>query len=258
MEVMNRKKTGFAVICGGLIFTLGTGVALAAKPETQGAPQNIKEDIMIKTDYRFLPDPEIYARYSGYGITISDDGEMLLYKGQSVRLFVDEKSAADAFYSNGAGTVDLAVIRNASGNITAIENISEVQAQEYRNAFSGDDIETAYRAQDLAGNKYEQYAAYGITLSSDGNVLYYNGQRVKFFVDGFTMGYSEALWSDEAGTINLSVVRRSNGEIAAIEPITEEKAREYRSAQEEYEQNILNGLDEKIDKRMRELYGETE
>lgn len=262
----SKKKAGFAIVFGALIITMGTGFAFAANAETQGQPEiikeDIKEDITISPDfsyaYKFLPNPEIYAKYSSYGITISDDGEMLLYNGQRVRLFVDEHSDVEAFFLDEAGTVDLTVIRNAAGNITGIESISEDKAQEYRSAFFADDLNTANKPQDIIGqNKYEQYLAYGITLSADDQVLHYNDQRVKLLVDELSDGSFEAFWFDEAGTVNLSVVRSSTGQITAIESISEEKAQKYHSAADEYEQNVLNGLDEKIAERMKELYPES-
>lgn len=253
----SKKKAGFVIVCGALIITMGTSFAFAAKAETQDQPEiikeDVKEDITISPDfsygYKFLPDPKIYAKYSTYGITISDDGEMLLYNGQRVRLFVDEYSDVEAFFLDEAGTIDLTVIRNASGSITGIESISEDKAREYRSAFFADDLNATTNTQDTTDqNKYGQYSSYGITLSTDGEVLYYNNQRVKLFVDELSDGTFKAFWVDEAGTVNLSVVRGSNGQITAIESISEEKAQEYH--------NLMNGIDEKIDERMKELFPE--
>lgn len=262
---MSKKKVGLTVLCGALILTLGTGFTFAVNAQTQGLPENIqeniKEDITVSPNlsfaYGFLPDPAIYSQYSSFGIAISDDGKMLIYNGQRVRLFVDEHSEDEAFFWDGAGAVDLSVIRNAAGTITGIDSLSEAKAQEYRYAFFADDINTTTNTQNTtAKNKYEQYSAFGIVLSSNGEILQYNGQRVKLFVDMLSDGSFETFWADEAGTINLSVVRNSTGKITAIESISSEKAQEYNLAAKEYEQNTLNGLDEKIAERLKALYPE--
>lgn len=268
---MRKKKAGFAVLCGMLMLTLGTGFAFAAKAETQNQPTHIKEEIRISAE--FLPNPATYAPYASYGITISEDGKRLLYNGQSVRLFTDEASEAEAFFLNNAGALDLAVTRNAAGNIIGIERISAQKAQDYRSAFFDDDLSAAITPEEIpqeiakevvtdtaketvGQSKYEQYSAYGILLSADEKSLLYNGQRVKLLADMHSDGSFETYWSDEAGTVLLSVVRNAAGQITAIEPITEKQAKEYGSALDAYEQNALSGLNEKVEKRMKERLSE--
>lgn len=243
---MDKKKSGAAVLCGALMLTLGTGAVFAAGAETSDQRPVEGENFAPTTDfvYMFLPDPEIYSVYSPYGITISEDGRKLLYNGRSVRLFVDD-SDAEAFYSDDAGEMDLSVIRNTKGGITGIEQISGSKAQEYREAFFGNDInpnedarEIAYETvaeivQESAGkDKYKQYAAYGIRLSEDGGVLYCNGKRVRLFIDKLSDGSFETFWTDEAGTENLSAVRDLAGKIKGIESIPEEKAQKYFSLED--------------------------
>lgn len=278
---MSNKKSSLVILCGVLILTCGTG--FAAKAKTQSPHQIMKEDIMLSPNssyaYKFLPDPEIYAKYSTYGITISDNREMLFYNGQKVRLFVDEYSDVEAFFLDETGTIDLTVIRNVTGNIIGIENLSEEKAQQYRSSFFADGLNTVNKTQNITAqnkyeydtslaydntqdiigqNKYDQYSAYGITLSEDGNILYYNGQRVKLLVDKLSGDSFKTFWVDEAGIVNLSVIRGLTGQITTIESISEEKAQQYHSAASEYEENILNGLDEKIENRIKALYLENE
>lgn len=260
---MNRKKAGAAVLGGVLILTLGTGSAFAAKADTQAPPkiiqenisEDIKEGVTVSPDfsfgYGFLPDPEVYSQYSSYGITVSDDGKML-YNGRRVRLFVDEHSDAPAFFLDEAGALDLTAARNAAGKITGIEQLSKEKAQEYRFDFFADDIqastnkydttaaretattqETVTTKDNVGKNKYEQYASYGVSLSSNGEVLQYNGQRVKLFVDKLSDGSFETFWVDKAGTVNLSVARNSSGAITAIESLSEAEAQKYNSSTDE-------------------------
>jgi len=263
---MSRKKAGLAVLCGVLIFTLGTGFAFAANesPQNQNVnpPEIIEEDIVISpwNSFGFLPNPDIYAKYAVFGISISDDGTKLLYEGQPVRLFVDEKSEAEAFYLDEAGGTNLSVVRNAAGAITGIESITEQKAQEYQAAFFADEPGNVRAAQDSAPtgqNKYDQYQPFGITYSATAEALYFNGKRVKLFVDQYADGWFGAFWTDDAGTVNLAVIRDTSGQITSIESISDEKAQEYRIAADENEQNVSNGQDEKIAEKMKELYPES-
>lgn len=256
---MSKRRTGAVIFCGALILTIGTGFAFSADAKTLDSPQIMAgEDTASPFAYGFSPDREVYSQYSSLGITISDDGEMLLYNGQRVRLFVDEHSDTEAFFLDEAGTLDLNVIRNTAGNITDIENISEQRAKEYRSAFfDGDNkssVEVQDAVQDITGeNKLEQYTEYGIVLSAD-NHISYNGQPVKLLVDLLSDGIFETYWVDEAGTVNLSVIRDTSGQITGVESITDEKAQEYRSAADEYPQIDLDSLEEKIESKMKALY----
>lgn len=271
---MRRKKVGVAVLGCALMLTLGTGLAFAAnieKPEAP-APSGLgNEDTMAPFFYSFRPNPETYLQYSSYGVSISDDGELLLYNGQRVRLFVDEHSDTEAFFYDKAGELNMSVIRNAAGSITGIERIPEQEAQQYLSAFFAGDTKASVEVQETAhetvdetvqvtkqgttdGNKFELYSAYGVMLSADGEGMYHNGQRVKFFVDEISDGNYETFWTDEAGTANLLAVRNSTGQITAIESISEEQAQKYLTSLEERKQKILNGLDDKVEARIKELY----
>ena len=84
--------------------------------------------------------------------------------------------------------------------------------------------------------------AYGVKPSTDGNVLNYNGQRVKLLADMLLDGSFETYWYDQDGTVSLSVVRDVAGEITDVERISEKQAEKYYSALEEYEENALKAL----------------
>lgn len=264
---MNKKKTGLSILCGVLTLTLGMSFTLAAKAETQKPPALIQEDIKedLAFSYGLVPDPQIYSRYSGFGITISEDGQHLLYNGQRVRLFADEGSREQAFFSDDTGELDLAVTRNEDGSIAGIESISADKAQKYRSAFFADDVRAASIAQnasvsngrDTGGKtKYDAYLAYGIELSADGETLYYNGERVKLLLDILSDGSAETYWTDESGTASLSVVRASDGQITGIGRISEEQAQEYRAALAAREKKALDGLEERVENQIKEMFPE--
>ncbi len=224
----NKKKTGTAVLCGLLMLTLGTGAAFAAGEENGKSPEIIKEKIVTSVSFR--PDPDIYAAYAPFGITVSEDGAKLLYEGRPVRLFADDKSDEEAFYLDEAGTVNLSAVRNAAGTITGIESITAKKAKEYQEAFFGEEQNavSAVQENEMEGsNKYDRYRTLGITYSAEDEVMYFKGQKVKVFVDRYADGEFEALWTDESGTANLSVVRDKSGKITGIESMSDENAQRY-------------------------------
>ena len=259
MDTRN-KKAGAAILCCVLMLTLGTGAALAAYAETKVPPELISEDVAVKTAISFHPDPDTYAAYAAFGITVSADGTKLLYQGQPVRLFVDEQAADDTFYLDAAGSMSLSAVRDAAGKLTGVEQLSAQKAQDYEDAFYADEhgaIPAAPNSAPAGLNKYDQYQPFGVTYSAENGVRYWGGQRVKLLVDEYEAGWLGAFWVDDAGTVNLEVVRDTSGQITGIESITDEKAQEYRAAADR-QQNDLDGLEERVaqrvEQRMKELY----
>lgn len=251
---MSKKKSGLAVLCGALVLTLGTGGAFATNAKTQIPPagKNQSTAFAPSTAVSFLPNPDVYAAYAAFGITISEDGTKLLYDGQPVRLFADDGSDTEAFYLNEAGHANLSAVRNGAGQITGIQSISAQKAQAYQDAFFADerfanvqDRVTVQENVTVGPNKYEQYQPFGVTYSEADEALYYNGQRVKSFVDQLEDGWFGTLWTDAAGTVNLAAIRDGVGEITGIESISDEKAQEYWSKANDYEQDIVDRLEKK-------------
>lgn len=259
MDTRN-KKAGAAILCCVLMLTLGTGAAFAANAETKIPPELISEDITVKTAISFHPDPDTYAAYAPFGITVSADGTKLLYQGQPVRLFVDEQAADGAFYLDAAGSMNLSAVRDAADKITGVEQLSAQKAKDYEDAFYADEngaIPASSNSVPTGLNKYDQYQPFGVTYSAENSVLYWGGQRVKLLVDEYEAGWLGAFWVDDAGTVNLEVVRDASGQITGIESIPDEKAQEYRAAADR-QQNDLDGLEERVaqrvEQRMKELY----
>ncbi len=269
---MSKKKAGAAVLCGALILTLGTGFTFAASAANAGtqAPVLHKKDPLVVTPWiavdGFVPSPDIYAPYAAFGITISDDGQKLLYEGQPVRQFVDESADGWAFYFDDAGSRNLSAVRNAAGEVTGIESITAQKAQEYYDGFFEEERSgSSPKAQDIAEiqenvqsgpDKYEKYQPFGITYSATDGALYFNGQRVKFLIDQPVGAGAETLWTDDAGTANLAAIRDASGQLTGMQSISDEKALEYQTAADEYAQNALNGLDERIEARVNAKFAE--
>lgn len=270
---MGRKRAGVAVLGGALLLTMGTGVAFAANTEPQRPPEAVKVNTVAapRLPVAFLPDPAVYAPYAGFGVAISEDGTQLLYEGQPVHLFVDEGADAETFYLDGAGTADLSVARNAAGEITGLEQITAQQAQAYQDTFFAEEgggsalTDSQVEVRDnvevldtvrVGPDKYDQYQPFGIAYSQTDETLHFQGQRVKCLVDQDADGWFATLWTDDAGTVNLEAVRDASGQITGVEPISDEKAQEYRSAADRYEQDLMDGLEEEIANRLNERYPE--
>ena len=116
------------------------------------------------------------------------------------------------------------------------------------------------------GYVYENYQKMDLSEQNGFQSLYFMNSTMseetlkaavkKLFADMLSDGSFEVYWFDEAGTVNLSVVRSASDQITAIESITEKQAEEYRSALDIYEQNALIGLDDKVSEKVNNQFPE--
>ena len=264
------KKTGIAVLCGVLLLTFGTGFASAANEDADNAPKAIYTQESFSYGYRFQPTPEIYGKYFSMGLSISEDGKKLLYNGQKVKLFVDEYADGQAFYYDEEGTVNLRAAYNSSGKITGLSTLAEEEAKKIRAAFFQDDIKSEINSDNSDDDvnsesapkesKFDSYAPFGITLNADKNIMYFNGQRVRLFVDkNESENYYYTAWQDKEGTVDLSVLRDSSGQIKYIVTLSKEAAQYYVKDIESagmLSEDELNALEDKITQRVTEKMNE--
>lgn len=265
MDTRN-KKAGAAVLCVILVLTLGTGAAFAANAGTQDRPEDYRDHaIEVKPGIAVMfseLNPEIYAPYAAFDLSISEDGSQLLYQGQPVRMFVDEEAPSQAFYLNESGTLNLLAVRNDAGEVTAIESITAKKAQEYKEAFFESEYQdrtqeketvTVMDNETVGPDKYEQYQPFGVICSAEDGGMYYNGQRVKLLVDEYEAGWFGTFWTDDAGSVNLEVIRDASGQISRIESISDEKAQEYLSASDHRNEGLEEKVEQRVEQRMRAL-----
>lgn len=275
--IMKIKKfsTCTMIIAFAVVATVGSTFATsaAAAENEPYDPVFTKEHIVLSPDYtyayKFLPAPDIYAKYSSYGISISDDGNTLLYNGQKIKLFMDPDSDTEAFYYDEDGAACLSVSRDSSGKITGINTVSKKDAETYRDAFFGYDATNGNVINGIKdgvkneagtnGTKYDEYLPYGITLDAEKDSIYFNGQRVRMLVDERKKdGFFYTFWTDEAGTVDLSVVRDSSNRITRIETLSKEKAQEYLESARRQEQDEPEDLEDRVteraEKRIHDLY----
>ena len=204
------------------------------------------------------------------GLSISEDGKKLLYNGQKVKLFVDEYADGQAFYYDEEGMVNLSAAYNFSGKISGLSILAEDEAQKIRAAFFKDDIKSEINSDNSDDdvnsepapkeNKFDSYAPFGITLNADKNIMYFNGQRVRLFVDkNESENYYYTAWQDKEGTVDLSVLRDSSGQIKYIVTLSKEAAQYYVKDIESagmLSEDELNALEDKITQRVTEKMNE--
>lgn len=75
-----------------------------------------------------------YDKYARFGLTCSEDDGILTFNGQRVKFMIDWPAgeSPDVLWTDDAGTVNLAAVLDASGEVTGIEIISEEKAGEYQ------------------------------------------------------------------------------------------------------------------------------
>lgn len=98
---------------------------------------------------------------------------------------------------------------------------------ESKNTFQ---ISTNYKSDNIdtmtALSIFDKYKKNGITYNPEKNAIFFNGQRVKQFVDGgayYSGGgfWCDSYYNDEQGTLYLHVVRNGQGSIEGIEIMSE-------------------------------------
>ncbi len=82
-----------------------------------------------------------YEAYQPYGITYSATDGGLYFHGQRVKFLIDQPAGGspEAWWTDAAGTVNVASTRDASGQLTGLARISDEEAQQYQSA--ADDYE---------------------------------------------------------------------------------------------------------------------
>ena len=88
----------------------------------------------------------------------------------------------------------------------------------------------------------------------------FNGQRVRLFVDkNESENYYYTAWQDKEGTVDLSVLRDSSGQIKYIVTLSKEAAQYYVKDIEsagKLSEDELNALEDKITQRVTEKMNE--
>lgn len=117
-----------------------TGVSVMSEKEAQKCRAKFFEEDTDGSNQEPLENGKKYEQYASFGISFRAEEDAMYFKGQKVRVFVDESDGwYPAFWTDETGTADLAVTRNSSGQITGIETLPEEKAERYL-AAAGKDV----------------------------------------------------------------------------------------------------------------------
>ncbi|MFR3825069.1 MULTISPECIES: hypothetical protein [Hungatella] len=109
-----------------------TGVSVMSEKEAQKCRAKFFEEDTDGSNQEPLENGKKYEQYASFGISFRAEEDAMYFKGQKVRVFVDESDGwYPAFWTDETGTADLAVTRNSSGQITGIETLPEEKAERY-------------------------------------------------------------------------------------------------------------------------------
>lgn len=215
--IMKTKRTTlFSIILACLsIFTAAGMFATSAIASNKNPGENAVESTFTQNQ----ADPELYAVYEPFGLTVEEKTGKLYYNGELVRCFNDavptkNLSTKAIGYYEESGVVDVRAIRGNFANSYELSGLEALSPTE----FNTRDIpgHTKYSAGESA-NMFDVYEAFGLKYDETKKALFYEGKRVRLFWDSRTSDAkpadSEKLFSsnlsnwDAEGTIDLYTVR---------------------------------------------------
>lgn len=200
---------------------------------------------------------ESFEKYKDYHVIYDADQDAVFYNGKRVKLFVEFKTEkADSFSyafdlcyrdSNTDSTLYLEAVKDKNGKVTGIrllnkeiardllEEMEEArpqmssgqeQAIDLENRGETDGNKTSSYKEDLS-KSFEPYSACQVIYNKAQNAVYYNGKRVKLFVD-FGTAYAFDFYFQDGNTdstLYLEAVKDKNGKVTGIGLLDEEIAR---------------------------------
>ena len=138
-----------------------------------------------------------FSNYAKYGLSYDANHDLLYYQGKLVRILEDEivvdanSSSHLAFY-NPEGAVDVRALRDSAGELTGLEALSEAEfAARDLTAWTDSSVTvtqiTATAGEELPREEREAffapYAAHGLRYDAENDLLFYQDQQVRKFVD---------------------------------------------------------------------------
>ena len=181
------------------------------------------------------------AQYKAVGVTM--EGWDYYYKGKLVNIFLDLHRPDNSIITlnmNPEGTVNIKIVRDKSGKITGVTELTQEEIEEL---FGEDDGQDWDWDQDWDDEEWdwdwdnekwaeeekrlaEEYAAHGV-IRQDGKNYYYQGRPVYIFLDRRTDGGGlYTLNMNPEGTVNIRIVRDKSGKITGVAELTREEIKE--------------------------------
>ena len=184
------------------------------------------------------------AQYKAVGVTM--EGWDYYYKGKLVNIFLDLHRPDNSIITlnmNPEGTVNIKIVRDKSGKITGVTELTQEEIEDLFGEDDGQDWDWdqdwdqdwddeewdwdwdnekwAEEEKQLA----EEYAVHGV-IRQDGKNYYYQGKPVYIFLDRRTDGGLYTLNMNPEGTANIKIVRDKSGKITGVAALTQEEIKE--------------------------------
>ena len=234
-------KKGMFLIC----VLLAALLAVPALAQSTGVYVNGKTYVITGSDGTYEMDGMTFV-IEGDTITVTRPGEEELrlsleaaeetdvvegaVSGSSVTVYaVEDAGEADDGKIHMIFTEDVQTENTASvgkvtvyscsedeGSIHVVEDVSDAitSSEMYTVTYSGSDLTEEYSA----------YAQYGLGYDSTGNILYYQGKRVRVFEDGWALDDNSAAtleYFDDEGEVDVRGLRNEQGEITGVEALSD-------------------------------------
>ena len=179
------------------VMTLAVAVLLAGPAITVFAKNTPKENVTKETFYDM---ESIAAEYGAFGVSYDAKEGHLMYKGQIIGYFRDEKSPD--IYTDGDGIIGIIVKRDANNQITGLETVDVPRIL----STTGDDVKFVTYTDEKDGKENGIVSA--LSYDSDGLTGTYHGKQIAGLYDCDTGMY---FVSDEKEKKN-SVYLKKKGE----------------------------------------------
>ena len=182
------------------------------------------------------------AQYKAVGVTM--EGWDYYYKGKLVNIFLDLHRPDNSIITlnmNPKGTVNIKIVRDKSGKITGVAELTQTEIEELFGEDDGQDWDWDWDEDwddedwdwDWDNEKWaeeekrlaEEYAVHGV-IRQDGKNYYYQGRPVYIFLDRRTDGGLYTLNMNPEGTANIKIVRDKSGKITGVAELTREEIKE--------------------------------
>ena len=182
------------------------------------------------------------AQYKAVGVTM--EGWDYYYKGKLVNIFLDLHRPDNSIITlnmNPKGTVNIKIVRDKSGKITGVAELTQTEIEELFGEDDGQDWDWDWDEDwddedwdwDWDNEKWaeeekrlaEEYAAHGV-IRQDGKNYYYQGRLVYIFLDRRADSGPYTLNMNPEGTVNIRIVRDKSGKITGVAELTREEIKD--------------------------------
>lgn len=197
---------------------------------------------------------EAFSIYEEFGMTYDREQNRFFYNGKMVRHFSDQIGESSNAFHHGEGVIDVIPLRDDGGNLTGLREASReefeerTKSQEELQAQFPSDLEED-ACMELGGlsenfrKEYEIYEPFGLAYEEEGDGLFFEGEKVRYFLDGAEVDEGcLSVWKEylnEEGTVDVHTVRAviDNGD-GSYDPFGE-LLRIERYSREEFERREL-------------------